>query len=194
MRIFVADKTDNKMKQLTQEQLEQVYREHPEWRTDLEVGKWYKWVYDSSVLLCVTKLLGDRQARGYGWNYKGEWLDAEIVTWDDNNVIPATGEDVEAALIAEAKRRYRDGDKVGEVDDRSLGGRNSMVIQKVENSFMDLDGSVCVESDNGYYICLFTDGKWATVITPGNDISADIQALKDKYPNYNWTIIAEEKK
>lgn len=182
------------MKQLTQEQLEQVYREHPEWLTEIEVGKWYKLPYNANLLFCVTELIDTKSARGYGWDESGIWCDAENTTWGTYNLIPATHKEDEAALIAEAKRRYRDGDKVGEIDDRSLGGRNSMVIQKVENSFMELDGSVCVGSDNGFYIELFRDGKWATVITPASTLAEDIQALKDKYPNYNWTIIAEEKK
>lgn len=33
--------TKKQMKQLTQEQLEQVYREHPEWLTEIKIGKWY---------------------------------------------------------------------------------------------------------------------------------------------------------
>lgn len=181
------------MKQLTQEQLEQVYREHPEWRTEIEVGKWYKLPDDDEFLFCVTELVGDKKANGYGWDGNGKWRDAENTTWGTNDIIPATREEVEAALIAEAKRRYRDGDKVGRLASRYLGKGNSMVIQMLRDSFMESNNSVWVPSDNDYAICLFTDGKWAAVITPASALAEDIQALKDKYPNYNWTIIAEAK-
>lgn len=289
------------MKQLTQQQLEQVYREHPEWRTEIEVGKWYhyesyllcytgaddklmraygfdedmQWVEENIFWLCPEKwnqahpeevssaliaearkrgfksnqikMIGDTLVIGVGDKWKvifidGKWADVrEVATtvevgkwyknpmaenlfcptsevkdghvsafgftgsgarwWSDDgkyewcvlDVVEATHEEVEAELIAEAKRRYRDGDKVDRFAGLYLGESNSMVIQMVDDSFMELDGSVWVKSDNGFSICLFTDGKWATVITPASTLAEDIQALKDKYPNYNWTIIAEEK-
>lgn len=157
------------MKQLTQEQLEQVYREHPEWLTDIEVGKWYKLLHDNTILFCVTELLDTKHARGYGWDVNGKWYDAEIDTWGTDNLIPATHGEVEAALIAEAKRRYRDGDKV-EVQGDWISKSNNMFIREVESAFLSSDGkNLWVLSTNNYHICLFIRGKWADVITPEND-------------------------
>lgn len=175
------------MKQLTQEQLEQVYREHPEWLVNLEVGKWYKYPDNEKFLFCVTKLLGDKKAYGYGWGMVGEWRYVGNEIWGTDNLIPATQKEVEYALIAEARKR---GFKAGvEINNGSLGFRDQW--QKIEGGNIEWKyghlnlGELCTS--------IFHDGKWADVITPASPLAEDIQALKDKYPNYNWTIIAEAK-
>lgn len=179
------------MKQLTQEQLEQVYREHPEWISPLEVGKWYRY---GSRLLCYVGL-DCGIIRAYGFDEYMEWVDEGYFGVSPEEWNPAHPEEVEAALIAEAKRRYKVGDKLSNVfDDFNLWERvfsENLHFRKSDYSLWTLydGGTYC----NSCISCIFKDGKWATVVAPENDIHADIKALKDKYPNYNWTIIAEEK-
>jgi hypothetical protein len=81
-------------------------------KTKIEVNKWYKW---GEVFIYVTSLpIG--KLKGYGLD-EGKWFDIrnDSTYWGfdtDNNFIPATNEEVEAALIAEAKKRgFKEGVK-----------------------------------------------------------------------------------
>lgn len=187
----MADLKNKAMKQLTQTQLEQVYREHPEWLFDLEAGKWYKLPDDDNFLFCVTELIWSRHAYGYGWDKSGEWNDVDERRWGTDNTIPATYEEVESALIAEAKRRYKQPENVSwnllpSSKDDDIYDFNDWHYEKTDNSLYSAP-----DGKGGRLV--FRDGKWATVVTTEYSLTADIQALKDKYPNYNWTIIAEAK-
>lgn len=182
------------MEQLTKEQLEQVYREHPEWRTEIEAGKWYKLPDNANFLFCVTELLGDKNAYGYGWCKYGKWYDADNTTiWGIDNLIPAADKEVSEALIAEANRRYKVGDKINRLPYQRGRNENTMVVASIGKVHLPNGSCVWALSTNGLTIALFRDGQWATVNTSKSDLNEDIQGLKDKYPNYNWTIIAEAK-
>lgn len=75
---------------------------------ELEVGKWYK--YKKGVFFI--KSINGFWINVYGTNKDGEWMTDNAKTTYDSSFKPATNEEVEAALIAEAKRRgFVDGAK-----------------------------------------------------------------------------------
>lgn len=191
MCIFVAEQKQKEMKELTKEQLEIVKREHPEWFNDVEVGKWYN-LNRGKCLVFVTELISHKEAIGYGFNYIGAWRE-DGNRWGIEGAIKATREEVKSALISEAKRRYKVGDRLSKIyedyadcENRCFGERK-FTFEGV-NLYMQNDISE-------YSYCLFYNGQWASVIPQEKpSLKDDIKSLKDRWPNINFTIIAEEKK
>lgn len=136
----------------------------------LETGKWYK---NESQLFCLTKLHGG-QTYGYGFQNE-EWKvfeDTSIGGWTFDNERtnkPATNEEVEAALIKEAKKRgFKSGALIKSKYDVWLkeGGvrfeyKNKTLIMHSERSSTPNDGYV---SKNGGHLTIFSNGKWAEII------------------------------
>lgn len=190
------------MKKLTKEQMEIVKREHPEWFNGIEVGKWYFKQYDrgsSIIFFCQGHRNGD--AYGYGIdtssNGKTEWLsDSDVVESNNDGFREATPEEVKQALIAETKRRYKIGDNIkggfkgnGAYDFILTRGADMAVYIKNENQIRIQFGM-----NNNISAVVFENGQWASVIPQEKpSLQDDIQALRDKHPDYNFTIVAEAK-
>lgn len=66
-------------------------------KKELEVGKWYKL---KGRLFCIS----ENSHNKYGFNLLGKWIDDLYITYPEEGVI-ATPEEVEQALIKEAKKR-----------------------------------------------------------------------------------------
>lgn len=187
------------MKQLTKEQLEIVKREHPEWFNDVKVGKWYN-LNRGKCLMFVTGLVTHKEAIGYGFGYTGAWRE-DGTRWDIKGAKEATSEEVEQALIDEAKRRYKVGDRIKSLRNDWVQTIGEMVVE-VWSPIKERDYwsvTVVAEEDEWNKMCsnptVFKDDQWASVIpTNKPSLQDDIQALKDRWPNINFTIIAEEKK
>jgi hypothetical protein len=124
--------------------------------TELEVGKWY--YNDYNQLWFVTKIK-DYCAYGYGFKSCGEWACESKKYNYSLDLKPATDEEVEQALIKEAKKR---GFKKGVVAESVYDKHYSGII---DGEFSVQDGQLwCDALDNCYSIQLFKDGKWATPI------------------------------
>lgn len=177
------------MKELTKEQMEIVKREHPEWFNDIEVGKWYRGV--GNKLICITNLPISSHASAYGFSAYGIWYnDDGSYSWRVDDLKQATPEEVKSALIAESKRRYKIGDILTKIHEdyargiRSFGG-NEFFFEDNKLYVRGVDG-------RGYDYAIFKDGQWASVLTPEKpSLQDDIQALKDRWPDINFTIISE---
>jgi len=196
------------MEKLTKQQMEIVKREHPEWFNGIEVGKWYS-VSSYRLLIHVNRIEkcnnGENDYRKI--HYFG--FDGAIYIEKDylanmeleKEFIPATPEEVKQALIAEAKRRYKVGDRI-----KSL--RNDWVHTIGE---MEVDVCTPTKEWNHWVVTVvaekdewdkmysnptvFKDGQWASVIPQEKpSLQDDIQTLKDRWPDINFTIIAEGKK
>jgi len=179
------------MKELTKEQLEIVKREHPEWFDEVEVGKWYNLDF-GKCLMFVTELISHKEAIGYGFDYTGEWRE-DGTRWGIEEAIEATTKEVKSMLIAEAKRRYKYIKNIGS----DLTEEGDMVA---EYSFSEFHYE---KRENRLYsapygrggLVVFDCGQWAPVIPQEKpSLQDDIQALKDRWPDINFTVIAEEKK
>lgn len=187
------------MKELTEEQLEIVKREHPEWFNRIEVGKWYFKQYSgksSMMFFCQGHRNGI--AYGYGINTLSNggtvWFSDDAVVESNNNGFrEATREEVEQALIVEANRRYK--------DVKNIGGDLTTYNKKVaEYGFSEFHYK---QAENRLYsapignggLIVFDCGQWASVISEEKPtLQDDIQALIDRWPDINFTIIAEKKK
>lgn len=134
----------------------------------LEVGKWYKDEGDvkNSGLICIEKYNGYYEgltAYGFYWN-TFEWSDTHD-RWCCNskdNLILATEEEVEQALIKEAEKRgYKVGCKV-----KCLSANEIVNIDCIDFYFW-IDRSKLWLNDN----CLiFYNGKWAEIISQPEEI------------------------
>ena len=70
----------------------------------LEAGKWYKSLRAEKTLFFMTSK-DDCQFNGYGIQYDGNWTNNAFIIKDKNRLIEATDQEVESALIDEAKKR-----------------------------------------------------------------------------------------
>ena len=149
-KLIKAEKKAQKIK----EQLKEL--EQPE----LELNKWYIDKYDKNCLIFVHKIIGS-QAIFYGFESLGwtdrDWYDVLYVTKD---MRPATHEEVEQALIAEAKKQ---GFKDEITDIGEFIGLNG--LKKHGSSYVS-------GGDWGFFnnrlrccgVAIFKNGKWAEII------------------------------
>ena len=195
------------MKKLTKKQMEVVKREHPEWFNGIEVGKWYFKQYDresSIIFFCQ----GHRSGIAYGYgidtsnNGKTEWLsDSDVVESNNDGFREATPEEVKQALIDEAKRRYKVGDRIKSLRNDWVHNIGEMQVDVLSptKEWNYWVVTVVAEEDEWNKMCsnptVFKDGQWASVIPQEKpSLQDDIQALKDRWPDINFTIIAEGRK
>jgi hypothetical protein len=132
---------------------------------ELEVGKWYKNDF---------ALFNHQEGyNSYGF-LKGKW---NCKNWRTNredwvncgDTIEATRQDVQVALIKEANRRYKFGDKLSKVyDDFSEGERIFSDNIYLQESNMTI--SINKDKGSGFFYsiffcsCIFKEGQWAEVV------------------------------
>lgn len=158
-------------------------------KKELYVGKWYKGTWENGYVLAFFQGV-DKSSYGIHsddneWFDDHEWFNKSNIS--ELNYTEATTEEITEALINEAKRRYKSDDIVSRLDNYFYGYSNNIISG---NDFFLENGKVTSISTNGYYHCVFKDGKWAEVIK--SDLDKDIQALKDKHPNFRFTITVED--
>ena len=139
----------------------------------LEVGRWYK---------NVNKALANYQGgkNGYGFSIEGEWMDKE--NWSFNypkNWIPATSEEVESALIAEAKKRGYKPNNFKCISIPNLSGKLDSDRIYFEH------GKLWMGSEYNSN-CIFQRGQWAEIIPQNKVITLD-EAKKILAKKYGTT-------
>lgn len=116
-------------------------------KKDLEVGKWYIRKNNKKCLICY-----DGGESGYGFGYAGFWGNWLMNENNINDFTEATTQEVESALISEAKKR---------------GYKENIIIKGLGNT---QDGRFHYRSDINYLYCgsyaIFQNGQWATIIQP----------------------------
>jgi hypothetical protein len=129
--------------------------------TKLEVGKWYKTNHG-----CLFNYNGnidkENDPCGYGFSMSGKWF--EIDNSDDggweSNPTPSTDQEVEAALIKEAKKRgFEEAKNIKSI---TFEGK-TMELSKA-SEFQFKDGELRRWELSGGYVVIFYKGKWATII------------------------------
>ena len=109
-----------------------------------------------------------KSKEGYGINTCGEWRSI----WKNNgyiernNLIKATDQEVEEALIKEAKRRYKVGDCIIPFNLQHIS-KDTLNVNIHKNNFY----SICYISGISIWVgcgkyngLIFRDGKWAEII------------------------------
>lgn len=125
-----------------------------------EVGKWYIAKGGTNIFCHNGKFDGDGDPCGYGV-VCDEWGVANDVGWG-GDYREATPSEVEKALIAEAKRRYKPADKLSRIVQDFAPDGDGRVYPS--NPAFGYTESGRLWLDQEYYYCIFADGKWAEVI------------------------------
>ena len=173
------------MKKYTEEEVIELFEEYLEWKVsgqyygkmshpnfflkekglikdNLEVGKWYWLDNDKSFLYFYTG-----KSVTYGFNIAGTWSDT-LSECDkiSGNEIEATKEEVEEALIKEAKKRgFKEGVKIY--------GRDYTVINNFFTRIFNNDLCLFMGSELGKNICIFEHGKWASIIEEAKELTIE---------------------
>ena len=133
-------------------------------KDDLVVGKWYK--SDWGYKFCFNGEYDiDSDPRGYGFSQCGEFLTDNKTSkrggWGKYNITEATDEEVEKALIKEAKKK----------DYKNVNINNLETIGNMLSSHHSIASSKCYyynSIENALWFrgkLIFWNGKWATIIT-----------------------------
>lgn len=145
-------------------------------KEEFKVGKWYKWdkTEKTDVLFYATELTDYPAIYGYGFGGKGVWSDETFFYRNPNNyndalthLIPATDQEVEEALIKEAKKR---GYKSGNYE--CLKGSTF-----THNDDYEYDrGELFTGFINDQRNIIFSNGKWAEIV---EETISDNKPLKE---------------
>jgi len=136
-------------------------------KTELEVGKWYK---ANSTLVFIDDLEKETYYGFFGKNW-GKWSFSNGSNKDVAK--PATHQEVETALITEAKKR---GFKNGNYKCLDLP---KWTEKKVDNNFY-LEENKLWMGDFGCANLVFKDGKWATIISQKLTLEERVANLEKK--------------
>lgn len=150
---------------------------------ELEVGKWYFienkdcGTIKTDALIYIQDFKGDDN-KNYGFNSHGEWTD---MFWADDlknmgRIVEATPQEVEKALIEEAKRRGFVNGGVGNnsnIHDKKL--ENCELLFNKQYEFDEEDNLLRVILDDYATWTVFKDGKWATIIEQPTDKFAELK-------------------
>ena len=147
----------------------------------LKAGKWYNKKYFGKLMFYFN---GEFSKSGYnpnyGLNYNGIFSDEIGVFKNEvNEYYEATHQEVEQALIKEAKRRgFNEGVKVKLFDSifsTSVLNREDFTYQEDYNRFGIIGGD-----EDGSYAVLFKDGVWAEIIDEKSELKEEIKELRNK--------------
>ncbi|AXF52561.1 MAG: hypothetical protein [Caudoviricetes sp.] len=132
-------------------------------KEDYKDNTWYK--RENGGLFFLDK----SKKQHYGFLCGSEWY--EEIYWFENYELngfdqvgtwkEATAEEVKEALIKEAEKRYKVGDKVSRICDQYYGNGNNIL----NDIFSMMEGGKLISiTSNGYYHCIFKEGKLAEVL------------------------------
>ena len=140
---------------------------------ELEVGKWYKLPLISDKFMFYFN--GDfGNGVTYGFDKYSNWTESLSIHTDQvDSCVEVTNEEVEKELIKEAKKRYKEGDKIKEM---YFG--NDFTIDKFVFDYSYTHNLLRVKSTKGsFYGTLFYKGKWPDKLEEYSNES--------KYPSKN---------
>ena len=145
-------------------------------KTELEVGKWYKMKGNTHFLCNFNGNIGNN-GNSYGFNLKGKWMDNSMCFQNSDTYVEATPEEVEASLINEAKNRgYKEGVRIYDV----------YLKEKTRVSSDKLDYEMCGYNPDNHGMCLrdsagaiiFSNGQWAEILPQEKTVVPMAKALK----------------
>jgi hypothetical protein len=135
----------------------------------LELNKWYKRSGELLVWNGGKNTYGFCQDGGYC-----HYMLFSIAT----SAIPATKEEVETALIAEAKKKYTLGCKIKKLDNFYYGSSNLIIYDLTKIEYEEDINQLSIKDKEGYWICVFDNGKWAEIIPEPIELSLEQIAEK----------------
>lgn len=129
-------------------------------KKELEVGKWYKMKGNIHFLCNFNGKIGNN-GDSYGFNLVGEWTNDSMCFQNCDTYVEATDEEVEEALIAEAKKKgYKAGTRLVPLLCCSCEIMGEGEDYKYKSKVSDNIGHRLELNGTGIY----QDGKWAEII------------------------------
>jgi len=133
-------------------------------KKELVVGSWYNSLKHPKQLIFVVDFKDVQRIKGYGFDTRGNWeRDNNEFSWglpSDGDYTESTPQEVEAALIREAKKRgYKEN-----VLMKSMVFDNDVYLIKGEYKSVDDDFYFIGEELKWNGFTIFKDGIWATII------------------------------
>lgn len=179
--------------EITNEQIKEVF-ERPELLkilfpdAFLETGKWYLRTFmgDTGLFNFSGRYDGNNNPLGYGVNIHGDWKDLDDNGWLYDEIRLATAEEVETALINEAKKRgFEDGVKfksldgydyhtIGEMDNWCDTEENFLRVESIKSEWFNYGGMGCSNP------AIFLNGKWAEIIEE-TEIELTLDEIAEKF-------------
>ena len=173
--------------ELTQEQINQL-AEVPDtqyllrkfvpeaFNTEPVKGNWYISQY------YLIYYLGDRRCHCIKLS-DGKWLENvhHSLTGHLTNYRSATKEEIEVALIREAKKRFGEGWKNAKLEKCLCHGNDERVNANYFNIFIDFEKNL-LWNKNG---CIFNNGKWAEILELSEPTTEEINRVLDYLKNQN---------
>jgi hypothetical protein len=140
-------------------------------KTELELNKWYK--YKLALFYVTNKISNHTNYYNvFGFDVDGNWMTDNATTYFNENYIEATPEEVESALINEAKKRgYKKGVKC------YFGTGKYQRIISTDDIIFDTNyvnnGGLCMGMN-----VIFTQGNWVEILPQEKTIVPMAKALK----------------
>ena len=148
---------------------------------ELEAGRWYKLPTFGKLMFMFTGGFGNDAT--YGFNRIGEFCDKiGVQRTRIEEYVPATDEEVETALIEEAKRRgFKKGVRVNDI----YNGKSDTDTTTISSNDFDYEGvplgkfqdKMALRDSKGNI--LFVDGQWADVIH--SPIELTIEEIAERF-------------
>ena len=134
----------------------------------LEIGKWYKF---KQFLICVLD-----ETHWFGFGYDGKWCEISeyFNLLNDKDFVPATHQEVEEALIKEAKKQHFTIENLHLI--KCLCGFNKEVKDDRSNAnyYYEYGHNKLWIVDGGFTdCCVFDNGKWAEIIEQSLELTLD---------------------
>jgi len=135
-------------------------------KEELELNKWYKVLQEVDTLWFLTEKNKDDGHSGYGFCCGGDFKHCSTIKTELFSLELATPQEVETALINEAKKRgFKEGVKI-----KSLIGNGEVYLNSILNEY----------KDNMLYMfgcCVFKNGIWAEILPQPTELTvAEIEA------------------
>lgn len=139
-------------------------------KTELEIGKWYvfSWYHDPNDVIgvyLIDKINYDEVWFKYGVNISGNYWSERDWYSKTHNWRLATPQEVEQALVEEANRRYKVGDKLSLFNGYVYVSGDGIYSGDFDDLSFCIDrNTLAVKTTNGFYQMIFNNGEWAAVI------------------------------
>lgn len=144
----------------------------------LEVGVWYK---NNLKQLFNYQSIVEKRPQGYGFDVAKRWINYSLkdIGFNEKGIVKATPQEIETALIAEAKKRgYKDGNYECLV---------CKTYKHSDNYIYCIEGNILVSGWNDQISrnIIFKNGAWAEIIKPKQMTKDEIE----KELGYNIEIV-----
>lgn len=162
-----------------QEILKELKEKKEKQEPKFEVGKWYRSKEQKEIIFFAERIEGQK-VWGYGFN-EGIWKTDTFFAGFHNPCLEASKEEVEQALIAEAKKRgFKEGVSIKAWTKGSYKIFGSQFRYNAEENRVEPGIYECA---NSLYLgdCqVFKDGKWAEIIEDKLEINGQIMEINSK--------------